>query len=98
MRLLTGTVVLVEGVHAGALTGGKLVHAGVVGVVHVVVDGVNTSGSAGITANRAAGSGGSLSRGVGDRVTTVRTPLATAHLFRGRRIGTYPEQPPWKVW
>lgn len=98
------TVLVEEGGHAGSLTGGELVHAGIVGVVHVVVDGVDTGGRAGIAANGAAGSSGSLGGGVGDGVATI-SPLAPYRHIPPPRTTvslkeewTYPVQPPWKVW
>jgi hypothetical protein len=59
----------------GYLARGEAGHARVVGVVHVVVDGVNGPTGAGITRSGATIGGGSLRRGIGDRVTTGASTL-----------------------
>ena len=56
------------GLEAGSLTSGELSHAGVIGVVHEVVDGVYTSARAGVTAGGAAKGRHLLGGGVGDTV------------------------------
>src|SRR4051812_6998570 len=54
--------------HPGALPGGEHAVAGVVGVVHVVADRVQTRQRAGVTTDRAAARGTALCRGVGHLV------------------------------
>lgn len=66
------SVLVPEGGDTGSLARGELVHARVVGVVHVVVDWVDTwegGASAGVTASWAARGGGLLGWGVWDTVT-----------------------------
>lgn len=57
------------GLEAGDLSLGEIVHARVIGVVHVVADGIKTRAGAGIACCGAAGSRGSLGRGIGNIVT-----------------------------
>ena len=75
---LLNTVSVEEGVHASALEGGELGHAGVVGVVHEVMDRVNTGvggTSAGVPSSGAAGGGSGLGGGVGDGITAGASAL-----------------------
>ena len=74
------TVAGKESVDASGLTGGELVHASVVGVVHEVVDGVDTAGTAGITASGAARSSRGLGGGVGNGITTKLPVSASSNL------------------
>lgn len=67
--LVLGAVGVPLVVHAGLLTGGELLVTGIVRVVHVVVDGVDSSTGAGVASGRAARSSSLLGRGVGNRVT-----------------------------
>jgi hypothetical protein len=56
------------GLQTGDLAGGELVHAAVVRVVHVVVDGVDAAARARVAAGRAFVRGRGLGRGVRDAV------------------------------
>jgi len=61
------------GLDAGDLSRGEIVHAGVVGVVHEVLDGIEAWADAGIPRNRAAIPGDRLSRSIVDKVATSIT-------------------------
>src|SRR3954447_9239641 len=58
--------------HTAVLPGAEGVHAGVVGVVHEVVNRVDAAGGAGVPAGRALIGRRGLGRGVGDVVTRAR--------------------------
>jgi hypothetical protein len=68
-RLATRPELAVQRIGPGVLASGEPVHASIGAVIHPVVDGVNTAAGASVLANGAAGSGGSLGRGVADLVT-----------------------------
>src|SRR5437868_12649097 len=77
-RVVSGAVGGPGCVDAGALAGSERVHAGVVAVVHVVVDGVGARGSAGVFAGGATVGGVALLRRVGYPVA-----LASAAILEG---------------
>jgi hypothetical protein len=58
----------VQRIRPSVLASSEPVHAGISAVIHPVVDGVNTAARASVLADRAAGSRGSLRRGVADLV------------------------------
>jgi hypothetical protein len=70
-HLATRPELAVQRIGPGVLASGEPIHASIGAVVHPVVDGVDTAAGACVLADGAAGSGGSLGRGVADLVTSA---------------------------
>lgn len=85
LRLFASTVLLVQRSRTAVLAAGELVHAGIVRVVHVVVDAVSARGvGARILAGWATLGGDALDRSVRDTVTASGAGLALEDVVQSK--------------